>query len=156
MAAIGAVFGVGATLVSDLVRSRREQDRYWSETKRTVYVRFLASLAQTHSRMIIGAFRDHPADVRRNQVHDAFHSDPQHSDATSMLRELAIVSPDHVYQAALPVYEQLRVIRETLAVESLHPESAEYAAVRDPFLAGMEALQKVMRKDLQPPASGHR
>jgi hypothetical protein len=156
VAAIGAIFGVGATLVTDFVRSRREQDRYWGETKRSVYARFLTSLAHTHSRMIIGAFRDHSADVRRNKVHDAFHSDPQHSDAAAMLRELAIVAPDHVYQAALPVLEQLRIIRETLAAESLRPESPEYAAVRDPFLAGMEALQKVMRNDLQPPSSRHR
>ncbi|MFE1835842.1 hypothetical protein [Streptomyces sviceus] len=156
VAAIGAIFGVGTTLVTDLARSRREQDRYWGETKRGVYARFLTSLAHTHSRMIIGAFRDHPADVRRDRVHDAFHSDPQYSDAASMLRELAIVAPDHVYQTALPVFERLRVIRETLAVESLRPESAEYAAVRDPFLAGMEALQQVMRDDLQPPSSRHR
>ncbi|WP_189191001.1 hypothetical protein [Streptomyces albiflavescens] len=153
VAAIGAVFGVGTTLVTDLVRSRREQDRYWNETKRVVYTRFLASLAQTHSRMIVAAFREQPDDVRRHGVHDAFHNDPQHSDAKALLRELAIVSPDHVYQAALPAYRQLRMIRELLAARSLRPESAEYEEVRQPFFQGMDTLQKVMRDDLQPKTS---
>lgn len=153
VAAIGAVFGVGTTLVTDLVRSRREQDRYWNETKRIVYTRFLTSLAQTHSRMIVAAFREQSEDVRRHEVHDAFHNDPQYSDAKSVLRELAISAPDHVYQAALPVYQQLRVVRETLAAQPLRPESAEYEEVRQPFFKGMETLQRVMRDDLQPSTS---
>ncbi|GAA3589051.1 hypothetical protein GCM10022295_83280 [Streptomyces osmaniensis] len=63
VAVIGTVFGVGTTLITDLARSRREQDRYWNETKRAVYARFLTSLAQTHFRMIVAAFRDQPDDV---------------------------------------------------------------------------------------------
>jgi hypothetical protein len=153
VAVVGAVFGVGTTLVTDLVRSRREQDRYWNETKRVVYARFLTSLAQAHSRMIVAAFREQSDDLRRDGVHDAFHNDPQHSDAKSLLRELAIASPDHVYQAALPVYRQLRVMRELLAAQPLRPESAEYEAVRQPFFRDLETLQKVMRDDLQPKTS---
>ncbi|MHB9849200.1 hypothetical protein ACSYGO_08170 [Streptomyces krungchingensis] len=153
VAVIGAVFGVGTTLVTDLVRSRREQDRYWNETKRVVYARFLTSLAQAHSRMIVAAFREQPDDARRQGVHDAFHNDPQNSDAKAVLRELAIVSPDRVHQAALPVYRQLRMIRETLAAQPLRPESAEYEAVRQPFFQQLENLQKVMRDDLQPRGS---
>ncbi|WP_157901056.1 hypothetical protein [Streptomyces davaonensis] len=150
IAAIGAVFGVGTTLVTDLVRSRREQDRYWNETKRVVYARFLMSLAQTHSRMIMAAFSEQPDDDRRHGVHDAFHSDPHNSDPKSVLRELAIVAPDHVYQAALPAYGQLRTIRELLAAHRLRPESPEYEQARQPFFQDLENLQKVMRDDLQP------
>ncbi|MFK0123409.1 hypothetical protein ACIQSP_08850 [Streptomyces nigra] len=153
VAAVGAVFGVGTTLVSDLMRSRREQQRFWNETKRVVYARFLTSLAQTHSRMIVAAFRELPDDVRRQGVHDAFHNDPQNSDAKAVLRELAIVSPDHVHQAALTVYRQLRVIRETLAAQPLRPESPEYEAVRRPFFTELENLQRVMRDDLKPGTS---
>jgi hypothetical protein len=75
VAASGAVFGVGTTLVTDLVRSRREQDRYGNDTKRVVYTRFLASLAQTHSRMLRAGFREQPDDARRDGVHEAFHND---------------------------------------------------------------------------------
>ncbi|MEU6143226.1 hypothetical protein ABZ848_23010 [Streptomyces sp. NPDC047081] len=150
VAAVGAVFGVGTTLVTDLVRSRREQDRYWNETKRVVYARFLASVVQTHSRMSGAAFRGQQDDVRRNGVHDAFHTDPHDSNTRALLRELAIVSPDHVYEAAQPVFQQLLIIRELLAEHSLSPESAEYDEVRQPFFRDMETLQKTMRDDLQP------
>lgn len=153
VAAIGAIFGVGTTLVADLVRSRREQDRYWSETKRIVYARFLTSLAQAHSRMIGAAFNDQLDDARRNGVHGAFHNDPQNSDAKSVLRELGIVAPDRIYQEALPVYRQLRAIRELLASRPLRPESAEYEAVRQPFFRDLETLQRAMRDDLQPRSS---
>ncbi|MGI5455645.1 hypothetical protein ACQEWB_21205 [Streptomyces sp. CA-249302] len=153
VAVVGAVFGVATTLVTDLVRSRREQDRYWNETKRVVYARFLTSLAQTHSRMIRAAFGGQPDDARRDGVHDAFHNDPQDSNAKALLRELGIVSPDHVYQAALPVYGQLQVMRDLLAAHSLRPESTEYDEVRGPFFRDLETLQKVMRDDLQPKTS---
>ena len=45
-AAVGAVIGVGSTLITDSVRARRDLDQKWIETKRLVYVRFLVALAQ--------------------------------------------------------------------------------------------------------------
>ncbi|GAA3836226.1 hypothetical protein GCM10022403_081040 [Streptomyces coacervatus] len=155
VAALGAVFGIATTLITDVVRSRRELDHRWSETKRIVYARFLVALAQAHGRMAAVAFRDQSVTVRQNIVHQAYHAyfdDPHHSDAKSVSRELAIIAPDHIYQAAIAVYDQLRLIRDMLASEPVTADSAEYQQAVQPFFAGLEVLQQLMRRDLQPPA----
>jgi len=149
-AALGAVFGVGSTLLADIVRSRRDLDERWSETKRTVYVRFLVTVTQTHGRMVVAAFSGLAEAERLRAVHDAFHTDPQHVEAQSVLRELAITAPDHVYKQADHVYTQLRELRDLLAETSAAFRSQEYDAVNEPYFELLEELQVAMRRDLQP------
>lgn len=149
-AAVGAVIGVGSTPITDSVRARRELDQKWLDTKRLVYARFLVALAQAHSRITVTAFRDLSGPERRGAVHEAFHDDPQYSEAKSVLRELAITAPEHVYRMAAEVYESLRIVRDVLAQESTAVDYSEFKKVNDPFFAGLEALQNVMRDDLQP------
>lgn len=154
-AAVGAVIGVGSTLITDSVRARRELDQKWIDTKRLVYARFLVALAQAHSRITVTAFRNLSGPDRREAVHRAFHDDPQYSEAKSVLREIAITAPEYVYQVAADVYERLRIVRDVLAQESVTVDYAEYRKVGGPFFASLETLQNVMRDDLQP-ATRHR
>jgi hypothetical protein len=149
-AAVGAVIGIGSTLITDSVRARRELDQKWVDTKRLVYARFLGALAQAHSRITVAAFRNLSGEERRGAVHEAFHDDPQYSEAKSVLRELAITAPEHVYKMAAEVYERLRIVRDVLAQESVTVDYAEYEKVNTPFFAGLEALQNLMRDDLRP------
>lgn len=149
-AALGAVFGVGSTLVTDTFRSRRELDQRWSDTKRAVYVRFLSALAQAHSRMVVVAFSGLPADERLKAVHHAFHTDPQNAEAKSVLRELGITAPGHVYRQGLKVYELLREVRELLAQPGITFESDVYKPVIKAFFDELESLQEAMRDDLRP------
>lgn len=100
--------------------------------------------------MAVAAFGDLSTEDRRQAVHQAFHSDPRHSDAKSVFRELAIIGSDDVYRAAVPVYEQLRVIRDTLALQAITADSGEYKHVAEPFFFLLEALQQLMRADPQP------
>ncbi|MCX4763333.1 hypothetical protein OG562_20640 [Streptomyces sp. NBC_01275] len=153
VAALGALFGVGTTLITDVFRSRREKNHQWNETKRAIYVRFLISLAQAHSRMTVAAFREEPGPIRQRAVHAAFLSDPQHSDAKSLLRELAIAAPEHIYQAAVPVYEQLRLARDIIASGPAEAASVEYQRAIRLFFNDLESLERLMRNDVQPPAS---
>ncbi|MFE9612929.1 hypothetical protein [Streptomyces sp. NPDC006012] len=150
VAAVGALFGIGATVITDSLRSRREREQRWADAKRLVYVRFLTALAQAHSRMVMASARGAAGEARRHAVHDAFHNDPQHSEAKSVLRELGLVAPDHVYRVALPLYEQLRLLRDVLASEEVALETPEYRQVVVPFFQTMETLQRLMRDDLQP------
>jgi hypothetical protein len=152
VAAVGAFFGIGATVITDVLRSRREKDQQWVDMKRLVYVRFLTALAQAHSRMAIAAARGEAGPVRQHAVHDAFHLDPQHSDAKSVLRELGLAAPDHVYRVALPLYEKLRKVRDLLASDGVTFETPEYRQVVQPFFQEMEVLQRLMRDDLRPPS----
>ena len=148
-AALGAVFGSGTTLLTDAVRARRENNREWTDTKRLVYVRFLGALAQAHSRMVVVAFQEQSLAERRQAVHHAFHSDPQHSEAKSVLRELAITAPDDIYEPAQSVYMQLRVLRDTLAQTTITVDSSEYEELSESFFIALEGLQGVMRADLR-------
>ncbi|MER6676943.1 hypothetical protein [Streptomyces sp. NPDC000983] len=150
-AAVGAFFGIGATLISDVVRFRREREQRWADTKRVAYARFLTALAQAHSRMTLAAASGVTGPARQQAVHDAFLSDPQHSDAKSVLRELGLAAPDDIYQAAVPLYQQLRIVRDLLAEDGTSFESPEYQQVSHPFFADMDRLQRLMRNDLQPP-----
>jgi hypothetical protein len=151
-AALGAVFGVGSTVITDTLRSRRDLDQRWSDTKRTVYVRFLTALSHTHSRMVRAAFSGLPAEERTNAVHEAFHSDPQHSEARSVIRELGITAPNDIYRLASTAYQQLLEIRDVLALPEIMIDSEPYRAIFEPFLAELQALQEAMRDDLQPVA----
>ncbi|MEU8467673.1 hypothetical protein AB0F30_07060 [Streptomyces sp. NPDC029006] len=155
VAAVGALFGIGATVITDSLRSRREKEQRWADAKRLVYVRFLAAVAHAHSRMAMASARGAVGEARSHAVHDAFHNDPQHSEAKSVLRELGLVAPDHVYRVALPLYEQLRSIRDLLASDAVTFETLEYREAVDPFFQSMEDLQRLMRDDLQP-SSGWR
>ncbi|MFF7736075.1 MULTISPECIES: hypothetical protein [unclassified Streptomyces] len=152
VAASGALFGIGATLITDVFRSRRERDQRWADAKRVAYGRFLTALAQTHSRMTVAAARGEVGIARQQAVHDAFLSDPQHSDAKSVLREVALAAPDHVHRAAESVYEQLRSARDLLAQDGMDFATPEYQQVIRAFFADFDALQRLMRDDLQPPA----
>ena len=105
--------------------------------------------------MTVAAAREEAGPARRQAVHDAFLSDPQHSDAKSVLRELALAAPDHVYRAAVPVYEQLRVARDMLALDAMSFDAPEYQQVIRPFFMDLDALQRLMRDDLRPPADRH-
>ncbi|MFI1284479.1 hypothetical protein ACH4U5_27675 [Streptomyces sp. NPDC020858] len=101
--------------------------------------------------MTMAAAREEPGPVRTQAIHDAFLSDPQHSDAKSVLRELAIAAPDHIYEAAVPVYHQLRAARDLLAVDGVTFETPQYQQLVQPFFADLDSLQRLMRDDLQPP-----
>jgi len=148
-AALGAVFGSGATLLTDAVRARREHNREWADTKRQVYTRFLVALTQAHSRIVVAAFKDQTAEERRQAVHEAFHRDPQHAEAKSVLRELAITAPDGVYTPASQVYERLRVMRDTLAQVTLTVDDQKYDDLNRSFFTSLEELQVTMRSDLR-------
>lgn len=155
-AALGAVFGFGSTLITDMARSRREDDRLWLDTKRLVYVRFLVALADGHSRMVVVALSGLTAEERLNAVHRAFHEDPQHSSAKSVLREIGVTAPDTVYRQGLDVYKKLRDVRELLAQDSVTLETPEYHRTVVDFFASLEALQATMRDDLRSQGSRRR
>ena len=148
-AAVGAIIGVGSTLITDSVRARRDLDQKWIDTKRLVYVRFLEALAQAHSRMVVVAFQGLIGAEKQQAIHHAFHNDPQYSEAKSVLRELAITAPEQVYRLATEVYELLRVVRDMLAEPSLPGDSPEFRQANDSFFKNLEVLQNVMRDDLR-------
>jgi hypothetical protein len=155
-AVVGAVIGVGSTLITDFVRSRRNADEKWMETKHLVYVRFLVAAAQAHSRIKVAALGDLEPAEKRKAVSAAFYDDPQGVEAKSILREMAITAPDDINKLALETYECLRAIRDVLSRPSTTFDDPEYRTVSKPFWDSIGALQVAMRDDLQPRPPHHR
>ncbi|MEU9310038.1 hypothetical protein [Streptomyces sp. NPDC048256] len=115
------------------------------------YAKFLAALTQAHSRMTVAATSGAAGLARERAVHGAFFADPQNSDAKSVLREVAIAAPEHVYRAAEAVYQQLRSTRDLLSSEAVNFQTPEYRQAISLFFSSLDELQQIMRKDLQPP-----
>ena len=155
-AVVGAVIGVGSTLITDLVRARRDTDEKWTETKRLVYVRFLLAVTQAHSRIKVAALGDLDPTERRKAVNVAFYDDPRNAEAKSILRELAITAPDDINQLASETYQCLRAVRDVLSRPTMATDDPEYRAVSKPFWDSLGMLQAAMRDDLQPRPSHHR
>jgi hypothetical protein len=68
VAAAGALFGIAATVITDVFRSRREKHQRWLDAKQVAYARFLTALAQTHSRMTLAAARGEVGPARRQAI----------------------------------------------------------------------------------------
>jgi hypothetical protein len=148
-AAVGAVIGVGSTLITDSARARRDRDQKWIDTKRFIYARFLGALTQAHSRIKVAASGEFSPAEKHRAVSQAFHDDPQHAEAKAILTELAITAPEHVHRLAVEVYECLRTIRDVLSQRSITAADTEFRLASKPFWAGIETLQGVMGEDLQ-------
>jgi hypothetical protein len=155
-AVVGAVIGVGSTLITDFVRARRNADEKWTETKRLVYVRFLVAVTQAHSRIKVAALGEIDPAEKRKAVSAVFYDDPQKAEAKSILRELAITGPDYINRLANETYQCLRAIRDVLSRPSITADHPEYRAVSKPFWDSLGALQDAMRDDLQPTPPHHR
>lgn len=148
--ALGAVFGVGSTLLTDLLRARRDLRQQWGETRRVVYVRFVVSLSQAHGRMLKAAFRGLNDAALEAAVHDAYHDDPEHASPKASIRELAIVAPDHVHDDAYCAYKSLQKLRNLLAHSAtLTRDAKEYRELNAEFHSRLRALEIVMRDDLE-------
>lgn len=149
-AAVGAVIGIGSTLITDSIRARRDRDQKWTDTKRLVYVRLLMALTQAHSRIKVAAAEDLSAAEKQQAVSRAFHDDPHHAEAKAVLTEIAVTAPEEIHRLAVEVYECLRAIRNVLFQPAITAADEEFGLASVPFWAGIETLQRVMREDLQP------
>ena len=96
------------------------------------------------------------SNLARQAIHHAFHDDPQYSEAKSVLRELGITAPAHVYRRATEVYERLRVVRDLLAESSILLGNPEFKQKNGLFFKDLEILQGVMRDDIRPATRRHK
>ncbi|MGW1871189.1 hypothetical protein ACWCPS_37330 [Streptomyces mauvecolor] len=149
--AVGTIFGAGSTLLTDRLRSREDLMRQWGETRKLVYVRFVVALSRAHGRMLKVTFRGLNDSELEAAVHDAYHDDPEQATPKASMRELAIVAPDHVYEAARSTYDSLQVLRNFLAHSAtLTRDSSEYKELNAEYRGRLRALELVMRDDLKP------
>jgi hypothetical protein len=146
---LGALIGVGSTLVVDRRRWSRERSKAMYEARRQLYSDFLADLSTTRDAIRAVARGYHPADISRRQAAgDAFGK----ANLYSRRYQVSITAPEAVVAAATETFRSLRELRN-VAAAGHDNDSGENRAVKARYEAGLTKLIDVMRDDLGPVTS---
>ncbi|MEU6775600.1 hypothetical protein [Streptomyces sp. NPDC046759] len=110
---LGAVVGVGSTLLADRVRWRRETGERDRRERRDVYVTCLTKYRLAYEGMYAAAsaHRDGPADHRDAAVREAFRA----SGCDEVRETVLICAPPEMSTVAEDVYASLRALLEVFA-----------------------------------------
>lgn len=143
----GAFLGAGSTMLVESLRARRERAARVEETRRQVYVRFLAALTQTDNALQALAI-DRPTPLARAEATSAFRS----HQLVAAMYELELIAPKAVCDHAGPAYQRLRDMREALIAQPVvvgpaGSGSPEWRAVHEPFLDALGRLSAAMRAE---------
>jgi hypothetical protein len=143
---IGAVIGVGSTLLADRVRWRRELERQAKESRRELYARFLTALNEATEALWVVGLGDRRVDgpeslaeVLRGQVH--------RSGLYSYREQIMILAPPAVLREADLATDRVREYRDVL-ISGHAAGSAEEGSAMHAYTAALKALRQVMRADL--------
>ncbi|MFF8710065.1 hypothetical protein ACF07T_01285 [Streptomyces sp. NPDC015184] len=141
--ALGAVIGVGSTLLTDRFRWRRERAGQNLDVRRQVYADYTAALSRIRTALNECAQMNIPSEERSQRVRELFLA----PGAYEIRHQLAIVAPQEVVDAARSAFVVLRDTRDLL-VEGATVDSPAYADLEDRFDAAVIELRNVMRRDL--------
>ncbi|MEU0805403.1 hypothetical protein [Streptomyces sp. NPDC005970] len=151
---IGAIVGVGSTLLGETVRSRRDRGHQLHQLRRELYARYLEALTNTDSELQLLAIRQQ-APVDEGDVRAAWRS---HS-LLSLNYEITLVAPTPVADAADTAYRSLRAMRNVIATTEVTignpgtpqnnaPGAAEWQRVHRTYIDALAALRSAMRADV--------
>ncbi|MDJ1134022.1 hypothetical protein [Streptomyces iconiensis] len=142
--ALGAGIGVGATLLADRLRWRREREDRALETRQQLYAEYSAALSRIRTALNEAANDPGLSEgERRVRVRELFLA----PGAYELRHQLAILAPQEVIGASSAAFKLLRDTRDRIA-EGADAASAEYAELEDAYDVAIAELRRVMRKDL--------
>ncbi|MET7678975.1 hypothetical protein [Streptomyces sp. NPDC005423] len=135
---VGAVLGIGSTVVADRTRYRRDQANRAQDTLRDLYSGYLAALNDSSSSLRIIILRESDAAARYQAALDVFR------DAAVLTQRygVALQAPPAVQEKSDRAYRLLRQWRDLL---DTHPG---LSLVSPEYLEGLERFHQA-RKDLQ-------
>lgn len=151
---LGALIGVGSTLVGDRLRFKRDQRGGLKDVRREVYARYLQALAQTDSEIQELRSRS-SARAEPEEARDVW----RRSGVLALRYEVGLISPPEVADASDRAYRALRQLRN-LSAQTRPPtggaaaldESGEGADWDDRYRIYRQELidlRSVMRRDIQ-------
>ncbi|PKW07782.1 hypothetical protein SAMN05428944_5139 [Streptomyces sp. 1222.5] len=150
---IGALVGVGSTLLSESVRARRDRGNQSHQLRRQLYARYLEALTSTDSDLQLLAVRER-APVAEADLRAAWRG---HS-LLALHYEIGLVAPPPVTGAADTAYRALRAARNALVAAGAtagdsgtpdgHPRPAGPRDVRGGYIDALAALRAAMRADV--------
>lgn len=149
---IGAVIGVGSTLLADRMRWRRDRAALHQDTRRQAYAAFMGALSDAYARLHEIAGDERPAEETRSAAREVFVS----SNLYPLRYELALIAPWEVMDQANRAFWQVRDLRDLVA-SGATTETPEYGRHTRGYLKATEEAQTAMRRDLGttwPPRDG--
>ncbi|MFF0064198.1 hypothetical protein ACFYRC_22100 [Streptomyces sp. NPDC005279] len=146
--ALGAVIGVGSTLIADRLRWRRERAGQSLDVRRILYGDYTAALSRMRTALNECALADIPAQERPQRVRELFLA----PGAYEIRHQLAIIAPQVVVEAARTAFVVLRDTRDLL-LEGAGIEDQAYRELEDRFDSALAVLRSAMRRDLGVPES---
>ncbi|MEV8451308.1 hypothetical protein AB0467_01575 [Streptomyces sp. NPDC052095] len=147
--ALGAVIGVGSTLVTDRLRWRRERAGQSLDVRRQLYAEYTAALSRTRTALDECAREEGHGEERRQRVREVFLA----PGAYEIRHQLAIVAPREVVDTARSAFLVLRDTRDLLvagAADADGPvaDSPAYRELEERLDRALAELRAVMRQDL--------
>ncbi len=150
---IGALVGVGSTLLSESVRARRDRGNQSHQLRRQLYARYLEALTSTDSDLQLLAVRER-APVAETDLRAAWRG---HS-PLALHYEIGLVAPPPVTGAADTAYRALRTARNALGAAGAtagdsgtpdgRPGPAGPRDVRGGYIDALAVLRAAMRADV--------
>ncbi|AUH40958.1 hypothetical protein [Streptomyces sp. CMB-StM0423] len=142
--ALGAAIGVGATLLADRLRWRREREDRALESRKQLYADYSAALSRIRT-ALNEAVHDQTlsGEERRARVRELFLA----PGAYELRHQLAILAPETVIAASTRAFKILRDTRDAI-LEGADATSTDYTDLEDAFDHAVGDLRRVMRADL--------
>ncbi|MFJ4845526.1 MULTISPECIES: hypothetical protein [unclassified Streptomyces] len=140
---LGAAIGVGATLLADRLRWRRDRAALHQDTRRQAYAAFMGALAEAYAQLWEIAHAGRPADEARAAAHQVFAS----STLYPLRYELALIAPWEVMDPVNQAFWKVRSLRDLVGGGAGTEDPGFGRHVHD-YLAAAEEAQAAMRRDL--------
>jgi hypothetical protein len=141
---LGAGIRVGATLLADQLRWRREREDRARQTRSQLYAEYSAALMRM--RVALNEAAQNAALSREErvcQVRELFLAPGAHE----LRHQTGILAPTEVINASRTVFRILRDTRDAI-LEGAEASSAAYAELDESCAAALGELRRVMRRDL--------
>lgn len=147
---LGALIGVGSSIVTDRSRHRRQAADRDRETLKTMYAHCLVTFRQAHEAMRIVATSHGQSEGEQlsTKILEAYRS----AGADEAREAIMLVAPEVVLAAVDSAYRNLRLIRETLAAGH-GLESAQYNEARQLHGDATRFARSIMRTHLKTEAA---
>lgn len=144
--ALGAVIGVGSTLLADRIRWNREREDRALEMRKQLYADYSAALSRMRTSLNECAHGGITPDERGQRIRELF----LEPGAYELRHQLAILAPQEVVEAARTAFLVLKDIRDCL-LDGADANGTAYGELSDSLDGALASLRLVMRRDLRAP-----
>ncbi|MFD0689240.1 hypothetical protein [Actinomadura fibrosa] len=139
---IGAIIGLGSGLLTDQLRSRREQTDKWKIARREAYANYLSSLHDANEGMRAVSLGEHPPELtRKAAARAAFRA----AGVSKAREHIILIAPEPVVSSADDAFRDLRTMRDRIGAGDTQ---AQYEPVLTAYGEHLHALRQAIRHDL--------